>query len=428
MLRNYFRTAAGQARHLHSPIGPYLEGYCADLERQGFARATVHTDLKVATAFGEYLKFREKQLPDLSPGEITGFVQWYRSFPRRFGPRRATAGGSLALMESLRGKVRKLLRYLRSVEAVPPEDERPATIAHQEVLDQYLEFLRVHRGFATRTIAIHARSGEALLRELAKRFPDLDLEDLTSDAVEDAVSGVLAARSGARGAQIITSAVDAFVRYLRMFGHTPANCRPFLPRRRRYALAALPPALAWDQVQKALASIDRRSCQGRRDYAIFQMFATYGLRASEVAGLQLDDIDWRGGSLRVRQLKTRRELHLPLVQDVVDALVSYLREGRPEDADRHVFQKIHAPRGPITRNTAYFVVRKALLQAGIKAPQYGPSLLRHARATSLVRQGQSLKVIGDLLGHRVPEATAIYCKLAVDDLRELALEVPEVIQ
>ena len=177
---------------------------------------------------------------------------------------------------------------------------------------------------------------------------------------------------------------------------------------------------------ESLTTIDRSSPQGRRDYALCQLFATYGLRSSEAVGLQLDDIDWRGGSFRVRQLKTGRVLRLPLVQPVLDALVSYLRDGRPRDADRHVFQKIHAPRGPISRAIAYDVVRKALLKAGIKAAEYGPHLLRHARATSLVRQGHSLKTIGDLLGHRVPNATLIYCKLAVEDLRQVALDLPEV--
>ena len=208
--------------------------------------------------------------------------------------------------------------------------------------------------------------------------------------------------------------------------YSPPTCHPFLPRRRRYALAALPPALPWSEVQRALATIDRSSPQGRRDYALCQLFATYGLRSSEAVGLRLDDIDWRGGSLRVLQLKTARELQLPLVQPVLDALVSYLRDGRPKDADRHVFQKIHAPLGPISRAIAYDVVRKTLLKAGIDAPEYGPHLLRHARATSLVRQGHSLKTIGDLLGHRVPNATLIYCKLAVEDLRQVALDLPEV--
>lgn len=428
MLRHYVRTPAGQCRHLETPVGPYLDGFSTELERQGFAFATVQADLKTATAFGEYLNAYGRAVQEVRDADIAGFLQWYRSMPRRHGRRRATPEGSHALEESSVGTLRKLLRYLRSVGAVPIDQTCAPHVPHAELLRDYLVFLEAHRGFATSTVVAHAHVCGALLRKLGERAPGFRMEHLTSEAVETAVADVLALGSGARRAQMISQIIDAFVGHLRASGHVPAACRPFLPRRRRYRLAALPAALEWKQVEKALASIDRTSAQGRRDYAIFATCATYGLRASEIVGLRLDDIDWRGGVLRVRQFKTRRELQLPLVQPVVDALVAYLRDGRPKDADRHVFQKIHAPRGPMTRAATYAVVRKALIRAGIEAPQYGPHLLRHARATSLVRQGKPLKVVGDLLGHRVPEATVIYCKLAVEDLREVALELPEVTQ
>ena len=425
MLRNYVRTPAGQRRHLVTPIGPYLDGFAASLEHQGFAFPSVQRDLKTSTAFGEYLVICKKSLQQVSSTDLQEFLQWYRSTPRRHGPRRAIPEGSRALEESLRGSIRKLLQFLRSVGVVPLERTDAPVVPQATLLTEYLRFLDVHRGFAARTVAQHRQWGEALLRSLAASSPSLRLEELTSEAVEAAVAE-LAAGVGARTAQIISNTVQSFVRYLTAFGHVPATCRPFLPTRRRYALAALPPALEWKLVEKALASIDRSSGQGRRDYAIFLLVATYGLRRSELVGLRLDDIDWRGGLLRVWQSKTRRELHLPLVQPVVDALISHLRDDRPKDSDRHVFQMVHAPRGPISRAAAYAVIRKALIGAGISAPQYGPHLLRHARATSLVQQGWPLKVIGDLLGHRVPEATLIYCKLAVEDLRGVALELPEV--
>jgi site-specific recombinase XerD len=426
MLRHYVRTSSGQRRHLQTPLGCYLDEFTADLESRGFAFATVQADLKTVTAFGEYLLERRRAVRVICDGDIEGFLRWYGSRPRRCGPARTATRGSMSLHEKLRGSLRKLLRYLRSIEVIPPEPVPADTVPHHGVLQEYLQFLEVHRGFAASTVVQHARSVEALLRQLDRLSPGYRLDELTSQAVEDAVAAVLAAGAGSRRAQIIISTVQAFLRHLTMSGHVPLTCRPFLPRRRRYALAALPPALPWSEVQRALGTIDRGSPQGRRDYALCQLFATYGLRSSEAVGLQLDDIDWRDGSVRIRQRKTRRELHLPLVQPVLDALVAYLRDGRPQDADRHVFQKIHAPRGPISTAIAYDVVRKTLRAAGIEAPEYGPHLLRHARATSLVRQGCSLKTIGDLLGHRVPTATLIYCKLAVEDLRQVALDLPEV--
>jgi site-specific recombinase XerD len=426
MLKHYVRTPAGQRRHRETPIGPYVDGFTAELERQGFAFATVQADLKTATAFGEYMRAHGKKVQEVCDSDVDQFLQWYRSGPRRSGPRRATPDGSRALQESIVGTLRKLLRFLRSVSAVRAEETYAAPVPHAAMLKEYLVFLEVHRGFAPSTIAMQAQRTEAFLRKLEDRCPGFRTEELTSEAVEIATADVVATGSGTRRTQMIHHAIDAFMRHLRASGRILATCRPFLPRRRRYALTALPAALDWKEVQRALASIDRTTAQGRRDFAIVVTCATYGFRTSEIVGLRLDDIDWRGGSLRVRQFKTRRELHLPLVQPVADALVSYLRDGRPKDADRHVFQKIHAPRGPMTRAATYAVVRKALIGAGIKAPQYGPQLLRHARATSLVRQGKPLKIVGDLLGHRIPEATIIYCKLAVEDLREVALELPEV--
>jgi site-specific recombinase XerD len=126
----------------------------------------------------------------------------------------------------------------------------------------------------------------------------------------------------------------------------------------------------------------------------------------------------------VRQQKVRRELALPLLEPVASAIIAYLRDGRPETDDRRLFRKCHAPAGPLSRGAIYVLVRKAITAAGIHARHRGPHVFRHARATSLLRRGASLKTIGDLLGHRVPAATGIYCKLAVDDLRTVALEIP----
>jgi site-specific recombinase XerD len=250
------------------------------------------------------------------------------------------------------------------------------------------------------------------------------METLTVTDVERAVVD-LSTDLGVRSHQIMVSAIESFLRFERTTGRIPTSCTPFLPRRRRYALAHLPTALSEAEARRVLTAADQSSAMGRRDYAVLQLLATYGLRAGEVAELRLEDIDWKQSTLRVRQQKVRRDLVLPLVEPVASAIVAYLRDGRPPTDARHVFRKCNAPAGPLSRSVVYGVVRKAMVSAGIEARHWGPHMFRHARATSLLQQGVSLKVIGDLLGHRVPEATSIYCKLAVDDLRTVALEIPE---
>jgi site-specific recombinase XerD len=296
----------------------------------------------------------------------------------------------------MRGSLRSLLAYLRAIAAVPPAPPAEPPTPYDAVLAEYVSFLRVHRGFAELTVAQHRRWGAAFLAQVSHRRPRIDLAALGVADVE-AVAVTLAEVLDRRSRQILTTTLESLLRYLRSAGHVPRTCVPFLPRMKTYALSALPSAIAWTDVERAVASLDRAGGLGRRNYAMVMLVATYGLRAAEVVDLRLDDIDWRQGTLHVRQSKTRRTVELPLVPAVRDALVAYLRDGRARTADRHVFLKVHAPRGPISRAILYEVVRTMLQAAGVAAAHFGPHALRHARATSLLRSGQSLKTIGDLL-------------------------------
>ncbi|HJW76853.1 MAG TPA: site-specific integrase [Thermoleophilia bacterium] len=427
MLSSLVQTERGRRRHLKTPIGPYLEGYLSHRHERGFTPATMANDLRWITVFGEYLALKRKVSIDrLAECDLEAFVAHYRRHPRWCGPARSTPAGSGSMVESLRGSVRSLLAYLRAIgvtgAAVPPVNARsPYDVA----LSEYLKFLRVHRGFAELTIQQHRRWASAFFAELGHRRPWVDLTALGVTDVET-TTVALAEGLGRRSRQIMTTSISALVGYLRGTGQIPHSCVPFLPRMRTYALSSLPSTIAWSDVEHAMAGIERTSPLGRRDYAMVLLVASYGLRAAEVVDLRLDDIDWRQGVVHVRQSKTRRTLNLPLLPAARDAIVAYLRDGRGTTEDRRVFLKVHAPRGPISRAVLYEVVRKTLRRAGIKAAHFGPHALRHARATSLIRSGESLKAIGDLLGHRVPEATLIYCKVAVEDLRTVALELPGV--
>ena len=156
------------------------------------------------------------------------------------------------------------------------------------------------------------------------------------------------------------------------------------------------------------------------------LLSTYGLRSGEVVGLQLEDVNWRQEVIHIRQTKTKRFLELPLVSKVAEALIDYLQCGRPRTIYREIFIKCLAPYKPMSISSLYHAVRRAFVKAGIKTEHYGPCSIRHARATSLLRQGHSLKEIGDLFGHKEPQSTMLYCNLDVEDLRKVALELPEV--
>jgi site-specific recombinase XerD len=151
------------------------------------------------------------------------------------------------------------------------------------------------------------------------------------------------------------------------------------------------------------------------------LLAVYGLRAREVAGLTLNDIDWRGATLHVRGRKAGHSTAYPLSARVGEAVLNYIQHGRPATADRRVFMIARAPRRPVTGKVVADRANHYLNTAGVVAPRLGSHTLRHSVAQRLVDADFSLKVIGDYLGHRCPSSTRIYSKVAVESLRELAL-------
>jgi len=175
------------------------------------------------------------------------------------------------------------------------------------------------------------------------------------------------------------------------------------------------------EVQRLLDCCDRSSAVGIRDFAIMTLIARLGLRSIEVARLQLDDVDWRAGELVVRG-KGRRYDRLPLPVQVGEALVAYLSCGRNPDGARHLFLTCRAPRGPIRADLVGDVVERACARAGL-AP-VGPHRLRHALAGELLRHGAGLVAISQVLRHQDLATTALYAKVDLDTLRQVAQPWP----
>lgn len=222
----------------------------------------------------------------------------------------------------------------------------------------------------------------------------------------------------------VVERLRSFVRYLHRTGRITADLTPRIIAPLLYAYEAIPSTLSMEQIAAILGSARQdKSPLGLRDYAILQLLATYGLRAGEIIRLQLDDIDWRIESLRIRHSKTGAHSLLPLMEPVGEALVSYLCHGRPKTADREIFIRSRAPYRPMS--CIYNEVRRHIEAAGVKpSGKRGPHIFRHARAVNLLRASVPRKIIGDVLGHRSTEATAAYLKLATEDLRAVALEIP----
>jgi integrase/recombinase XerD len=224
-----------------------------------------------------------------------------------------------------------------------------------------------------------------------------------------------------RGSAYVTAGLRAFLRFCHVTRLTPRALVDAVPRVASWRLAPLPKAVDPATVKALLASCDRRTTYGRRDFAVLMLLARLGLRAGEVTSLRLEDIDWRAGEVLIRGKGPRLD-RLPLPADVGDAVARWLRRGRPRCQCREVITRVRAPHGPLTPGGIAAIVHAACLRAGVD--HIHAHRLRHTAATEMLRAGAGLVEIGQVLRHRSLLSTAIYAKVDRARLRELASPWP----
>ena len=309
-------------------------------------------------------------------------------------------------------------------ETLPPW--RPTTEPSQSQLPflrEFAAYMREHRGSPESTIHKKITHTEGLLeflRHRRRRVVDLRLSDLDAYVVK------CAKRYAPVTVCDVCSTLRSFTRFLRASGRIPVDLAPSVlsPVVRKGARPHR--ALPWKDVRRILRAIDRSTACGKRDYALLLLMSTYGLGAGEAIRLTLEDIDWRAATLHVVRPKTRVEFILPLLPEVARVLVDYLRHGRPAYArTRHLFVQMLVPHGPLSCSAA---VRHQLIkharEAGVSASYLGSHVLRHSHASRQMELGTPAKLIGDILGHRDPDSTSAYLRVATERLRQIALPVP----
>ena len=333
----------------------------------------------------------------------------YRSRHRHFRPGDATI-------------VRRLLKLLREkgiVVTAAPIERTPA----QQLEEEFRQYLERERRLSPATVSLYLPVAR---RFLAERFGDVELRlnSLRASDVMRFVQQEAVRLHHPKRAKLMTSALRSFLQYARYQGLISIDLRSSVPTVANWSMASLPRALSSDDVQRLLAHCPRHTATGCRNWAILLLLARLGLRAGEVVGLTLDDLDWERGELCIRANSGNSD-RLPIPQDVGAALADYLRRLRPACSCRQVFVRMKAPhRGFASSVAICSIVRRALERAGLNPPHKGAHLLRHSVATHLLRQGASLAEIGELLRHRNQQTTMIYAKVDLDLLRPLALPWP----
>jgi site-specific recombinase XerD len=392
------RRKAGQ-------LGPQVEGYRAWLTQRGYRPTTITNMLKDLGQVGLWLSTEGLEAAQLDEERVVAF----RNARRAAGHRKVP--GSRAMVP--------LLSYLREAGIAPAA--KPSLTPLGGLLGQFRFWLVQERGLAPTTVLRYENTARHFLQEQASNGDELEPAALTGMDV-NAFLLRECARVSAGSAKGRVAELRSVLRFLYLQGITPLRLGTAVPPVGGWRFATLPPpAMSAGDVQSLLDSCDRRCPVGVRDFAMMTLVARLGLRSIEVARLELRDVDWRAGELVVRG-KGGRHDRLPLPAEVGEALVAYLSCGRtPEDA-RHLFLTCRAPCGPIRADLVGDVVERACKRAGL--PHVGPHRLRHALAAELLRRGAGLVAISQVLRHQDLATTALYAKVDLGALRQVAQPWP----
>jgi integrase/recombinase XerD len=384
--------------------------------------------LCLAQRFIDYLERTPLAIEAVHLPELEEFLRWeLRNWRSRLG--RAPRN----LVEWRRRYKRTIQILLRLVHGQWPVIAAPATdleAFHRDLVHGYDAWMRDLRGLALVTRSARKKEALEFLTVLGLRG---DQESLTQLSVRDIDAYLCQRCKGLRRRTIesYTVCLRSFLRHLHTSGRTALDLSRSVIGPRIYDNENVPSALRPEEVKTVLEVTRQDSSSiGRRDYAFLMILATYGLRAGEIIALRLEDIDWKKEIVRVRHSKTGVYSELPLLREPGEAVLSYLEEARPESESCELFLSFRAPyrayKGGSILNCA---IGARLKGAGITPlGKKGPHAFRHARAVSLLRATVPLKVIGDLLGHKSAKSTAVYLKLATEDLRAVCLDIPKGVQ
>ncbi len=394
------------------------------LAKARYGSSTVAGYLAVARRFLEYLGNRHMPIDAVQPSHVTMFL---RRELRRFARRQGHAPASIDHWRaSHTAGIHQLLRWINGQWPPSVTARSPYEAFSQALCTEYIHWLDERRGLAAETIS--DRTAEA--RRFLTWYGECKSTDsLSAITIADIDAYVQARAPSLRRVSLkeVVQKLRCFLRFAYATGRTERDFALTVMAPTIYALESIPSALGPEEVCAVVQTARKdQSPKGLRDYAILLLLSTYGLRAGEITRLQLDDINWRGDCFCINHTKTGAQSVLPLLPAVGEALLAYLRRGRPSTEVREIFIRARAPyRGFYSGSSLYTPIRGRLEAAGVQPDgKCGPHAFRHARALSLLRSGVPMKIIGDLLGHRSAASTTPYLKLATEDLRDVALEIP----
>ena len=415
-LEQVFECPSTLAKLRSAPLGKLLEGFCKWLLDHGFSRGSTRLHLGILSHLNEHLRRpRGRMRQTVAAGEIEGFFDKYASRCRNRGPLETH-------LRRVRHSVNRFTKYLRGEGAfVAPA----ARAVYQSLLAEYLQWMRSYQHAAPGTLEVRTHSLTRFLESLGQDATPRGLAKLDCEKVEQFVLAY-ASGNGRSARRSMQSALRTFFRFAWHEGYLRQPLDRAVPTLRTYKLATVPRGLTEQQTEEVLRGIERNTEVGRRDYALLQLLSTYGVRGGQLRTLRLDELDWVQDRILFKAAKHGKDVWVPMTLEVGEAVLDYLQNGRPACSCPEVFVTSRAPYHPFPHSTTLSaIVQRRLGAAGIAVPSMGAHAFRHGFATRMLRQGNALKAIADVLGHRHLSTTFRYTKVDFNALKQVALEWPQ---
>ena len=378
---------------------PHVDGYEEWLREHGYTPSTIEENVRLLAGWTDWM-------------HTAGFA--FDNILDGLAASAAVFKGNKSIRAYI-GAGRLFIRYLEDRGTLPRSSSPPSPAEQWPILGAFRTWARQQRGIAHSTLDLWQRPIIDLLRTLGE-----DPEAYTAAALRTFMLE-RAKRYKVGRLKTYAVAIRGFLRFLVATGQCPVGREYALPAIANWQLAAVPGYLVAEDVERAIAACDGE--RRLRDRAIVLLLARLGLRASDVANLEVTDIDWRNGRLAVCG-KSKRAEWLPLTQEVGDAIVTYLERARPRLRTPRLFLTESAPLRPLTRIAVKCIVKRTLVRAGIESAHKGAHVLRHSAATAMLRHGVSLPGVCAVLRHTSPQMTMHYAKVDFALLLEIAQPWP----
>jgi integrase/recombinase XerD len=412
MFANYFESKDRILALSNMAGGSLIEGFAGDLWQAGYAEITGRRHIRAA----EHLIY----WADKSGIRVDEFQKQVLSrFDDHLVQCRCSGYGHSNRMDLING-ARLFMNYLHGTGVI--DVGRANQREHDPVLlTAFCDWMRLRRGTKDSTLGTYSISIRDLLKRIGDEPGRLDAKGLRQFVLDTS------RKQGIAATKNCTTALRMFLRFLIAEGKCAVDLADAIPVVAHWKLSSLPRYLQSADVERVIASCNLDSSVGRRDRAILLLLARMGFRAGDIFQMQLEDVDWKGAWISVTGM-SRRQTKFPLTQEIGQAIVNYLQNGRPDTVSTALFVGSRAPFRAFANHCAISViVAKAMHRAGVQCPSGGAAhVLRHSVATSLLREGTSLQDIAVILGHRSVTTTQIYAKVDRPTLQQIAQPWPEV--